>query len=246
MTEPIWLNADWPAPPRVRALTTTRVGGLSPPPYDSLNLGLNSGDDPQIVQQNRQRLAEALSLDHPTQWLHQVHGVAVARLDGSAPDLCADASTTDQANTVCAVLTADCLPVFFAARDGSEVAVAHAGWRGLAAGVLEETLNQLRAKPEEIVACLGPAIGPEAFEVGSEVREVFLSVHKDNVQAFKPHGVHKFLCDIFSLARMHLNRHGVSAVYGGGTCTWSDATRFYSYRRDGVTGRMASLIWIES
>lgn len=243
MTEPVWIEADWPAPPGIRAVTTTRLGGHSQAPFHSLNLGANSGDDPHLVARNRQALTAALHLNEPVHWLKQVHGKHVIHLDNPVADNCADASVTSQPEQVCAVLTADCLPAFFAAIDGSEVGVAHAGWRGLAAGVLESTVAAMRAKPGELVASLGPAIGPEAFEVGPDVRAAFVAVHADNQAAFKPSRDDRLLCDIFKLARMHLERCGVGRVYGGGLCTWSDPDRFYSYRRDGATGRMASLIW---
>ncbi|MGV6818381.1 MAG: peptidoglycan editing factor PgeF [Thiotrichales bacterium] len=243
MTEPVWIEADWPSPAGVQALTTTRLGGFSQAPFDALNLGARSGDDPLMVERNRTLLMSALHLNQPITWLEQVHGKDVIRLESAAAGHCADASVTSQPGQVCAVLTADCLPVFFAAIDGSEVGVAHAGWRGLAAGVLESTVAAMRAKPGELVASLGPAIGPQAFEVGPEVRAAFIAVHADNQAAFKPSRDDRQLCDIFKLARMHLERCGVGRVYGGGLCTWSDRDRFYSYRRDGATGRMASLIW---
>lgn len=246
MVDPVWIEADWPAPPGIRALTTTRLGGFSQPPYDSLNLGTNSGDALDAVALNRSGLGKALGLREPPCWLQQVHGTQVIRLEEAGLDDCADASVTSEPNNVCAVLTADCLPVFFASNDGREVGVAHTGWRGLAAGVLEATVVELRAEPQNIMAFLGPAIGPDSFEVGPEVRETFVAVDAENDDGFRAYKGDRLLCDIFKLARLHLNRCGIAAVYGGGVCTWSDTSRFYSYRRDGVTGRMASLIWIES
>jgi polyphenol oxidase len=237
-----FIHPEWPAPANILALTTVRTGGCSLPPYDGFNLGDHVGDDPAAVAANRTAL-RAHSPSEPT-WLKQVHGAVVADADNPGAPVEADASVAFKPGTVCAVLTADCLPVLFCNRAGTVVAAAHAGWRGLASGVLEATVSAMQAKPGEILAWLGPAIGPQAFEVGDEVREVFVSDLSETRTAFKP-GVHgKWLADIYALARLRLGRAGVDAVFGGGLCTLTDSGRFYSYRRDRTTGRMASLIWI--
>ncbi len=238
-----WIRPDWPAPPRVRALVTTRRGGVSQGAWASLNLGTHVGDAPESVRANRAIVREQLPAE-PC-WLDQVHGTAVAEADvpADAPPR-ADASVARRPGAVCAVMTADCLPVLLCDRSGSVVAAAHAGWRGLAAGVLEATVAKLQVPPAKLVAWLGPAIGPDAFEVGGEVREAFVAADARAVSAFRP-GVRegKWLADIYRLARLRLEAIGVHGVYGGGLCTVSDA-RFYSYRRDGVTGRFASLVWL--
>jgi len=235
------ITPDWPAPEHVKSLMTTRSGGVSVGPFASLNLGAHVHDDPLDVGENRRRLRETLPAE-PV-WLNQVHSTQVIPADGASGVPDADASFTRTSNTVCAVLTADCLPVLFCARDGSVIAAAHAGWRGLAAGVLETTLDAMQVPPDQVLAWLGAAIGPDAFEVGPEVRDTFIASYPATVAAFKPHQ-QKWLADIYALARIRLNACGVSAVYGGGLCTYTDAARFYSYRRDGTTGRMATLIWL--
>ncbi len=237
-----WIYPDWPAPARVRALITTRTGGVSHGVYAGLNLGDHVGDSAVDVAQNRTRLREELPGD--PRWLKQTHGSTVAYADHLAELVEADAAIARQANTVCAVLTADCLPVLFCAEDASVVGAAHAGWRGLAAGVLEETVTVMDHAPEKILAWLGPAIGPSAFEVGVEVRETFVAGQPQSVTAFKSKGNGKWLADIYELARLRLRQMGVTRIYGGEWCTYQDRERFYSFRRDGVTGRMASLIWI--
>ena len=236
----------WPAPARVRAATSTRHGGVSPPPFDSLNLAGHVGDRAEHVAANRRRLGEALGLPADPHWLSQVHGTTVVDLD-SGPDGLpeADASTTRRANTVCAVLTADCLPVLFCDRAGRQVAAAHAGWRGLAAGVLEATVAAFDAPPGELLAWLGPAIGPRAFEVGEAVRQAFCVVDPTATEAFVASRPGHWRADIYALARQRLARAGLTRVYGGGRCTFSEAGDFYSFRRAAETGRMASLIWLE-
>ena len=221
---------------------TTRLGGVSQGPYASLNLGSHVGDDAAAVAANRAQLRSMLPAE-PV-WLNQVHGTQVIRADTASGVPDADASFTRIPNTVCAVLTADCLPVLFCARDGSAVAAAHAGWRGLAAGVLEATLNAMQVPPAEVMVWMGAAIGPDAFEVGAEVRDTFIASHPSAASAFQPHQP-QWLADIYTLARIRLTACGVRAIYGGGLCTYTDAARFYSYRRDGVTGRMATLIWLD-
>jgi hypothetical protein len=234
---------DWPAPPGVHSLMTTRAGGVSDMPWASLNLGDHVGDDPAHVAVNRARLRQQLPAEPG--WLKQVHSARVVEL-GRDTDREADASFTRETEQVCAVMTADCLPVLFCDRAGSVVAAAHAGWRGLADGVLEATVAAMQVRPAEVLAWMGAAIGPQAFEVGDDVREAFVAQHPEAAEAFLPHpsaAAGKWLADIYRLARNRLNRIGVQAIYGGGRCTFSESDVFYSYRRDGVTGRMASLIW---
>lgn len=237
------LIPDWPAPVRVRACVTTRAGGCSSAPFASLNLGDHVGDDPQAVAENRRRL-QALLGCQPA-WLSQVHGVSVVEAD-PAQVAEADASWSAAPGIACAIMTADCLPVLFCDRAGARVAAAHAGWRGLAAGVLESTVAALGCPADQVLAWLGPAIGPQAFEVGAEVREAFVSQHAGAAAAFVPSAnPGRYMADLYHLARVRLAAVGVTAVYGGGLCTFSDAARFYSYRREPRTGRLASLIWLE-
>ena len=236
-----WLTPDWPAPANVRACVTTRSGGVSAAPFDSLNLGEHVDDDPVAVAKNRQRLLSQLGCQPA--WLRQVHGIVVAEAN-PAVVVEADASWSATPGIACTAMTADCLPALFCDRAGTRVAAAHAGWRGLAGGVLEATVQTLGVAPEELLVWLGPAIGPEAFEVGAEVREVFLRQHGEADAAFVPGAVSgKFMADIYQLARIRLAAIGVTAVSGGGLCTYSDP-RFYSYRRSPRTGRFASLIWL--
>lgn len=236
------IRPDWPAPTSVRCFMTTRVGGVSLPPFDSFNLGDHVGDDPAAVQANRAVLHGLLP--HEPLWMHQVHGVAVLEPGRDLVGCEGDAALTRTAGLVCAVMTADCLPVLFCDRAGTVVAAAHAGWRGLAAGVLEATLARMNVAAGEVLVWLGAAIGPQVFEVGAEVRAVFVDQHAAAAAAFIPQG-DRFLADIYVLARLRLAAKGVTAVYGGGLCTYSDAARFFSYRREGRTGRMASVIWID-
>ncbi|MDX5629891.1 MULTISPECIES: purine nucleoside phosphorylase YfiH [unclassified Brenneria] len=238
------IHPDWPIPACVRACSTTRYGGVSLPPYDALNLGNHVGDEAEKVRVNRQLLMDEAGLPSMPHWLEQVHGTQTIRIGGDRPStVCGDAVYTDRKGPVCAVMTADCLPVLFCSVAGDEVAAAHAGWRGLCAGVLEETLSCFRAEPSQVMAWLGPAIGPEKFEVGPEVRDAFIQHDVTAISAFRPNG-DKFLADIYQLARLRLRAGGVTQIFGGEFCTVSDARRFFSYRRDGVTGRMASLIWL--
>ena len=241
---PDLLVPDWPAPANVRALQTLRTGGCSPAPWDSFNLGDHVGDDFPRVAANRAALRALLPAD--PLWLKQVHGTAVVDAGFSARTVEADAAFVRQPGRVCAVMTADCLPVLFCDRAGSVVAAAHAGWRGLAAGVLEATISEMGVAAAELMAWLGPAIGPQRFEVGDEVRAAFL-VHDRAVEsAFVPQDQGKWLADIYQLARQRLQVAGVASICGGDCCTVSDPSRFFSYRRDGVTGRMATLIWLEN
>lgn len=237
------LFPDWPAPANVRAVQTLRTGGCSPAPWASFNLGDHVGDLPTHVAANRAALRAVLPAE-PV-WLQQVHGIAVADADRQPLRPEADAVVARQVGSVCAVMTADCLPVLFCDRAGTVVAAAHAGWRGLEAGVLEATLAAMKVSPGEILAWLGPAIGPSCFEVGDEVRAAFVAVNPLAAEAFQPHGPGKWLADIYRLARQRLLASGVVAISGGDACTVSDGQRFFSYRRDGVTGRMASLVWLD-
>ena len=239
------IHPDWPAPATVHACTVCRGGGVSDVPYDSLNLGDHVDDDPAAVKTNRALLKQQLALPSDPRWLKQVHGVQVADAGVVLEPVEADAAYTHKAGVVCAVLTADCLPVLFCSKKGDQVAAAHAGWRGLLAGVLENTVVKLGEPSENLLAWMGPAIGPKAFEVGDEVREAFVSLQNEASEAFQPSPSGRWLADIYLLARQRLQRLGLTAVYGGDFCTYSDTHRFYSFRRDGVTGRMASLIWFE-
>ena len=235
---------EWPLPAGVAACSSTRNGGISLPPYDSLNLGAHCGDNLEHVEENRRRLFAAGGLPSKPVWLEQVHGKDVLTLTGEAyASKRADASYSNTPGMVCAVMTADCLPVLFCNRAGTEVAAAHAGWRGLCAGVLEETLACFADRPENIQAWLGPAIGPNAFEVGQDVREAFMAVDAAADSAFIPAG-EKYYADIYTLARQRLAKAGVTQVSGGDRCTFTQKQDFFSYRRDKTTGRMASFIWL--
>lgn len=237
---------DWPAPANVRALVTTRHGGVSIGPYASLNLGDHVGDDPTAVTANRHLLRQQLPAE-PV-WLQQVHGTRCIDASRSASGCEADAAFTNTPGVVCAVLTADCLPVLLCDVAGTVVAVAHAGWRGLAAGVIESTVASMAVPGERLLAWLGPAIGPRHFEVGGEVRDTFLAHDPQAASAFvaRPNGTQgKWLCDIYSLAAQRLAALGVCRLASADFCTVRDSEQFFSYRRDGSTGRMASLIWLD-
>lgn len=234
---------DWPAPPQVKALQTTRLGGLSNAPYDSLNLGGHVGDAPLVVARNRMLLNKLLPSE-PV-WLEQVHGTAVANADLADCRIQADACIARQHAAVCVVLTADCLPVLLCDQAGSVVGIAHAGWKGLLAGVIEATVTAMAVKPEYMMAWLGPAISQQAFEVGAEVRDKFCAAHPQAAAAFTAGESGKYFADIYALARLRLNRLGITHVYGGDYCTCTDKQNFFSYRRDGVTGRMGTFIWLE-
>jgi purine-nucleoside/S-methyl-5'-thioadenosine phosphorylase / adenosine deaminase len=242
-----WLEPEWPAPPGVRALSTFRNGGVSTARYGSLNLGDHVGDSLQAVGENRRRLKAAAELPAEPAWLTQVHGTNVVDLDRAVvgPVGPADAAFTRRRGRVCAILTADCLPIMLAADSGDLVAAAHAGWRGLAGGVIEATVKALQVAPERLMAWLGPAIGPEHFEVGAEVREAFVTGDLGAETAFVPNARGRFMADLNALARRRLAALGVSRIYGGGHCTYADEERYFSHRRHGVTGRQASLIWLE-
>jgi polyphenol oxidase len=246
-----WLEPEWPVPPGVRALSTFRSGGVSTAHYASLNLGDHVGDSAAAVDENRRRLKAAAGLPAEPAWLTQVHGTNVVDLDAAAelgasgPVGAADAAFTRRRGRVCAILTADCLPIVLAADSGDLVAAAHAGWRGLAGGVIESTVRALSVAPERLMAWLGPAIGPEHFEVGAEVREAVLAGDSGADAAFAVNARGRYMADLSGLARRRLASLGVSRIYGGGHCTYADKDRYFSHRRDGVTGRQATLIWLE-
>ena len=239
------LEPDWPAPVRVKAIMTTRLGGSSRPPYDSLNLALHVGDEASLVAQNRTLLRESCGLPAEPFWLQQVHGCDVADVAGDLPGCEADAVYSRTSGQVCAVMTADCLPLLMTNRAGSEVCAVHAGWRGLSEGVIESAVSRFRAATPELLVWLGPAIGPQAFEVGDDVYRAFVSQFREDSEAFRRNDRGRWWADIYQLARLRLARLGVGYVGGGDYCTFSQSSLFFSYRRDGVTGRMASLIWLE-
>lgn len=241
--EPQVIVPDWPAPAGVRAAQTTRLGGVSRPPFDGLNLALHTGDCGDHVAANRHRLRQHLELPAEPAWLEQVHGTDVVA--AAAGPACADAAWADRPGVICAVMTADCLPVLLCDDGGETVAAAHAGWRGLADGVLEAVVAAMRRPSQRLLAWLGPAIGPDAFEVGDEVRQRFLAADPAAAGCFRRSPRGRWLADLYALARRRLARAGVEAVYGGGFCTVEQSDLFFSYRRDGRTGRMATLIWRE-
>jgi YfiH family protein len=269
-----WVEADWPAPGGVRALCTLRNGGVSAAPYASLNLGDHVGDTATAVAENRRRLKAEAGFPSEPMWLRQVHGVNVVDLDGAPDDGAAtggggaaadvgaaagdvggaanvgtvapaDAAFSRRRGRVCAILTADCLPLLLTADTGAVVAAAHVGWRGLSLGVIEATVQALKVPPQSLMAWLGPAIGPEHFEVGAEVREALLKGDPGAQCAFAPNARGRFLADLGRLATRRLATLGVGRIFGGGECTFAAADRYFSHRRDGVTGRQATLIWLE-
>ncbi len=244
------IHPNWPAPAKVKALQTTRLGGVSQTPYVSLNLGAHVGDDALAVRDNRQLLRTYLPSE-PV-WLNQVHGIEVIDAAKNTGLQNADASFTTQANVVCVTMTADCLPVLLCDRAGTVVSAVHAGWRGLCDGVIEAAIRKMAVPPDDILAWLGPAIGPNAFEVGDDVRQQFIAQNPQAEQAFKPHPKQspndKWLCDMYLIAKQRLVKLGITQIYGGDInedyCTYTDDMRFFSFRRDNVTGRMASMIWL--
>ncbi len=237
---------DWPSPPGVRACSTRRhAQGASRPPFDDFNLATHVGDDPSAVAANRLRLEQELGLSQGIAWLQQVHGVVVAEA-AAAPDCAADAVYSETPGAVCAVLTADCLPVLVARQDGRAVAAIHAGWRGLADGVIEAAIDRFQVPGVQLQAWLGAAIGPAVFEVGAEVRRAFVDRAPEAAQAFVPTREGHYRADLYQLARLRLRSRGVRAVYGGRACTYSQAADYFSFRREPRTGRQASLIWIAS
>lgn len=242
---PLFIEPNWPAPANIRALQTTRLGGESLGSYESLNLGGHVADNELHVTQNRRRLGE--HLPSSPLWLQQVHGTVVVNEVQAQNQPEADGSYTKEVDKVCAVMTADCLPVLFCNESGTQVAAIHAGWRGLAAGILEKTLECFECKNEAILIWLGPAIGPNTFEVGLPVYEAFCQKHPEALHCFKKleiEGQDKWHADLYSLARLRLNKAGVQKIYGGERCTFTDEEHFFSYRRDGITGRMATCIWL--
>ncbi|HKQ84324.1 MAG TPA: peptidoglycan editing factor PgeF [Steroidobacteraceae bacterium] len=242
MTELSWLTPHWPAPAHVRAAATLRRGGVSAPPYDSLNLALHVGDDPAAVQHNRERVRATLALPSEPLWLDQIHGTHVVIAERTTGVAQADAAVSFESGRVCVVMTADCLPVLFCSRDGVRIGAAHAGWRGLVGGVLEKTIAALGGA-RDLMAWFGPAIEAEAFEVGPEVREQFLARDMDSAVAFTANARGRFQADLYELARIELQRLGIDATYGGGWRCFNDSARFFSHRRGAPTGRMATLIW---
>jgi YfiH family protein len=240
-----YIKPNWPAPSHIHACTTLRTGGVSQSPYDQFNLGTNVGDHPEHVLKNCELLKNTLALVNDPIWIRQTHSTIVveATLENLRQE--ADASFTHKKNQVCVVLTADCLPILLTNQQGTQVAAIHAGWRGLANGIIEATLNKLNSPSQELLAWLGPAISGPCYEVGNEVREQFLAVTPDAEKAFTPSPNQRWLADLYELARIRLRKQGVDRIYGGEYCTYTDKSRFYSYRRDGQqTGRMASLIWM--
>ena len=240
-----WLTPQWPAPPAVCALSTQRGGGVSAAPYATLNLGDHVGDLPAAVAENRRRLRIAADLPAEPRWLAQVHGIRVADLDVGGSVAAADGAHTRRPGRICAILSADCLPLLFAAESGEAVAAAHAGWRGLAGGVIEATVRALALDPGTLLAWLGPAIGPRHFEIGAEVREELLRGDGGAEAAFTPNARGRFMADLQALARRRLARLGIERIYGGGECTFSHPDKYFSHRRDGRTGRQATLIWLK-
>ncbi len=239
------VQPDWDVPAHVHGCSTTRISGRSQGRWSGLNLGDHVADDPAAVAANRKLLTTSLSLPAEPLWLSQVHGVDVVSEPATDSPVCADAAFSRRPGRVCVVLTADCLPVLFCNRAGTQVAAAHAGWRGLSAGVLEQTLARFADDPADVSVWFGPAIGPQAFEVGDDVRDVFVGAMPRAGAAFMANRPGHWLADIYQLAEMRLRQQGVQSISGGNLCTYSDKQRFYSYRRDGVTGRMATLIWMD-
>ena len=251
--EPMVITPDWPAPARVRCAFTLRSGGVSVAPYDSLNVGAHDGDVAEAVAENRRRVREHLGLPAEPVWLQQVHGADVvdldvlggqARADAAVGTTRADAAVTRVGRRVCVIQVADCMPVLFAARDATAVGAAHAGWRGLAGGVLEQTVRASGVPPAGLLAWLGPTISQQHFEVGDDVRTAFVSGDSGAASAFVTNTRGRWQCDLYALARRRLAALGVKDVFGGGWCTYADTARFFSFRRDGQCGRMAALIWL--
>ena len=238
-----WLTPAWGAPPTVRAACTLRLGGVSAAPFASLNLGAGAGDEPAAVAENRRRLRAALALPVEPLWLQQVHGIGVVAADVEPSPRPADAAVTHRTDRVLAITVADCMPVLFASEDGAVIGAAHAGWRGLAAGVLEATIAAMGVDPRDLHAWLGPAIGPQHFEVGDEVRAQFLAADARAAAGFTANSRGRWQCDLALLARQRLARLGVARISEAQRCTYTDVAHCYSHRRDGRTGRMAALIW---
>ncbi len=245
-----FIKPDWPQPDSVHAIVTTRQGGKSLAPYESLNLAQHVSDNYKLVTQNRESIAHEIGADDKEfqwQWLEQIHSSDVVKLEHQVAVPKADGLVTSASKLICCVLTADCLPVLFCNEKGTEVAIAHGGWRGLANGIIANTLASMESHPSTLMAWLGPAIGPCHFEVGEDVRLQFQAAESDStvLDYFAPQGSQKYLADLYGIARMQLNKLGVKRVFGGEHCTFCDVQNFYSYRRDGVTGRMLSSIWLD-
>jgi len=239
-----WILPDWAAPAQIHAFATTRIGGISTNGYRSLNLASHVEDEPGAVLGNRQRLRAALRLPAEPQWLEQTHSTRVIDLTHEATRM-GDAAITRQPRQIAVVMTADCLPVLLCNQHGSEVAAAHAGWRGLHAGILEQTVKRMHSSPAQILAWLGPAISQAHFEVGEEVRDAFIRHDEQAASAFRPSKPGHYLADLYQLARQRLNKSGVAHISGGQNCTYAEAGRFFSFRREAKTGRQASMIWID-
>lgn len=244
------VQPDWPQPDSVHAIVTTRKGGESLAPYDSLNLAQHVADNEQRVVQNRDKVSQEVRANdekYQWQWLEQIHSSDVIKLDQQVAVPKADGLITSTSKLICCVLTADCLPILLCNEEGTEVAIAHGGWRGLMDGIVANTIASMDSHPASVMAWLGPAIGPCHFEVGEEVRLQFQTAESKSkvLDYFEPNGSQKYLADLYGIARMQLNNLGVTLVFGGSHCTYCDEQNFYSYRRDGVTGRMLSAIWID-
>ena len=244
LESPGFITPVWPAPANVHALATLRAGGCSSGPFSSFNLAAHTGDDAATVQRNRTLLREHFGLPAEPVWLQQVHSNRIVTAEPDETGAEADGSWTSSVGHVCVVMTADCLPVLICDQYGSKVAAVHAGWRGLHAGVISHAISMLETDPVELMVWLGPAIGPRAFEVGPEVLRAFTDSNGENTSAFRQTDDQHWLCDLYQLARIELSSQGITSVFGGNECTFTDEKRFYSYRRDGNTGRMASLIWL--
>ncbi len=243
MNKPAFLAADWPVPDNIMAGTTQRTGGVSRGVYAGFNIGAHVGDDPRAVEENRRQLRNLIDLPNEPNWLQQVHGTAIVAAPCTTAEPKADACIATSPGTVCTVLTADCLPVLFASADGQTIAAAHAGWRGLSAGILEATAAAFECPPDQIIAWLGPAISQPAFEVGDEVREQFIKHDPPSAAAFEANAAGRWQADLYGLARRRLNNCGVTRIFGGDCCTFAQSDEYFSYRRDGQCGRMASLIF---
>ena len=239
-----FISPSWSAPSHIKAYCTTRKNGVSEGPYAEFNLGFHRGDNKESVQKNREQLKKTCQLAAEPLWLKQTHSNLVINADAYYENIDSDGCYTNKKNQACVVMTADCLPILLCNRQGTEIAAIHAGWRGLANGIIEVGLNHFQSSPHEIMAWFGPAIGPHYFEVGEEVRDAFIQHDPDAAQAFKVKEK-KWLANLYELARLRLNKKGVTQIYGGDMCTFSDSKRFYSYRRDGQnSGRLATLIWM--
>lgn len=244
MTDSSLIIPNWPAPDNIKAVSTTRRNGFSQAPYHQLNLGTHVGDSKQHVFQNRQQLIKLAKLPESPRWLNQIHSTTLINSSEWQENIDADAIFSRQQNHVCTVMTADCLPILLCNQQGDMVAAIHAGWRGLVSGIIEKTIQQFCCDNSEIIVWLGPAIGPTQFEVGQEVYNKFVTFDQNASHAFTTVDEQHFLADIYQLARQRLQQNGVHAIFGGDFCTVSDKDQFFSYRRDGITGRMASMIWI--